>query len=118
VLIVDDDAETREAFAALAEARGLDAVGARDAPQALDYLRHGARPCLILLDLYMPGMDGFAFRRQQLEDTALATIPTAIVSGGGPADEVAARSLGIVTFLRKPVDAGALLRLLAEYCDA
>jgi CheY-like chemotaxis protein len=116
VLFVEDHDETREVFVALADAYGFEVVGAPGGREALDYLRQGARPCLILLDLHMPGMDGFAFRRQQMHDATIADIPVAVLTGGGAHDEAAAAPLGFVGFLRKPVEVSALLRLLDSYC--
>ena len=116
VLLVDDNDDLREAFVLLAAAMELDAVAYGNAPDALDALRGGLRPCLILLDLAMPEMDGFAFRREQLKDPELACIPVAVVSGVGTLVESEARSLGLTTFLRKPVDISELRRLFADHC--
>jgi len=117
VLVVEDDADTREAFIALAEMVGLGAVGAPNGAEALDRLQHGLRPCLIVLDIAMPHMDGFAFRRAQLADEELACIPVAVMSGGGWAMERDARNLGLSKFLRKPVEPEELLRLFTSHCD-
>src|SRR5262245_59771290 len=75
ILVVDDDRGVREAMEALLLAEGLEAVGAEDGQDALDRLRAGLRPCIILLDLMMPKIDGFAFRHAQRADPALADIP-------------------------------------------
>ena len=92
VLLIEDDMDTRDAVEAFAEAAGFDVVAHHDAAMALNYLKGASHTCLILLDLYMPGMDGFAFRRAQLADPALADIPTVILSGGSLVDEKAARA--------------------------
>src|SRR5690349_21118171 len=102
VLMVDDDHDTREAFATIARIMGLDATTARNGRAALELLRGGLRPCVIVLDMAMPEIDGFAFRRTQLADPALADIPVVVMTGGGWATETDARKLGLTTFLRKP----------------
>jgi len=118
VLLVDDNDDLREAFVLLAAAMNLDAVAHGSAPDALKALQQGLRPCLILLDLAMPEMDGFAFRREQLKDPELACIPTAIVSGVGTLRQSEARSLGLTTFLRKPVDLSEVRQLFVEHCGS
>lgn len=118
VLLVEDDHGTREAFAAVAHALGLDAVVATDGREALDELRGGLRPCLIVLDIALPIMDGFAFRRAQLADPEIADIPVAVMSGGGWATEVDARKLGLTVFLRKPVELDQLVKVFTDHCVA
>ena len=104
VLLVEDDADTRDAFMAFADTKGLGVVTAANGHAALWHLREGLRPCVILLDMQMPNMDGLAFQRVQLMDPALAGIPVVVVTGGGAAIEAKARELGLTQFLRKPVD--------------
>lgn len=116
VLLVEDDHDTREAFAALAEALGLDAVVASNGREALDQLRTGLRPCVIMLDMALPVMDGFAFRREQLADSTIADIPVVVMSGGGWATEADARKLGLTVFLRKPVDSDELVKAFSDHC--
>ena len=118
VLVVEDDYETRDAFMELARLHDLDAVGAENGREALAHLHRGLRPCLIVLDLAMPEMDGFEFRRAQLADPAMARIPVAVMSGGGWAVEADARKLGLAHFLRKPVEVDQLLRAFEDHCDA
>ena len=116
VLLVDDNDDLREAFVLLAAAMELDAVAHGTAPEALEALRRGLRPCLILLDLAMPEMDGFAFRREQLKHPELACIPVAVVSGLGTVLQPEAQALGLTTFLRKPVDVSELRTLFVQHC--
>ena len=117
VLLIEDYADTREAFLLIAEMASLDLVAVASGGGALARLRDGLRPCLILLDMNMPGMDGLAFRREQLADPALAGIPVVAMSGGGTTVEMEARALGITTFLRKPVRVAEVLSLFAEFCS-
>jgi CheY-like chemotaxis protein len=111
VLVVDDDDDTRVMFKSLLEMHGYVVAVARHGREALELLR-GERPCAILLDLMMPVMDGFEFRRRQLEYPApIASIPVICVS----AVASQARSLGIPC-LSKPVDLGELLDTVQAYC--
>jgi len=117
VLLVEDDYDTREAFTLLIEGMGISVVAAANGREALAALHADARPCVIILDIAMPEMDGFTFRRAQLADPALADIPVAVVSGAGWAVEREGRSLGITTFLRKPIEPDALLGALRDRCN-
>ena len=118
VLITEDDADTREALIELARQVGLDAVGVASGVEALAVLQRGLRPCLILLDLVMSDLDGFAFRRAQLADPTIADIPIVVVSGGGLEVERGARQLGLNRFLRKPLVLEELARLFTDHCHA
>ena len=117
VLLVEDHADTRDAFIAAAGAKGLEVVTAANGHAALWHLREGLRPCLILLDIQMPDMDGLVFRRQQLANPAFAGIPVVVVSGGGATVEAKAAELGLTRFLRKPVDPVQVLGLFEMYCS-
>jgi len=117
VLIVEDDHSTREAFLELARIIGVEPIGARNGREALTHLRGGLRPCLIVLDIAMPEMDGFAFRREQLGDPALADIPVVVMTGGGWDVETDARKLGLTVFLGKPVDPYRLVEVLSGHCQ-
>ena len=118
LLFVEDDYTTREFLMALARSVGLEAVACDNGRSALDMLRRGFRPCLIVLDVAMPDMDGFAFRREQMADPALRCIAVAIMSGGGWAAEADARMLGPAVFLHKPVDPERLLKAFEDHCGA
>jgi CheY-like chemotaxis protein len=112
VLVVEDDLDIREVMRMVLEASGYQVLEAGDGAEALVVAR-AHRPRLILLDLMMPGMDGFQFRESQLRDPAIAAIPVVIVSGGGAVPEKAAE-LGAAGYLVKPTD---LQRLLAVMRD-
>src|SRR4026207_1825490 len=80
VLIVDDDARIRALMARLLETSGYSAVEAAHGKEARGLMRR-RRPCVILLDLQMPIMDGWEFRRQQLADPELADVPVICLNG-------------------------------------
>ena len=115
ILLADDDVHVRDAIAAVFKMEGMDVSTAADGREALYVLRTEPRPCLILLDLDMPGMDGFEFRRRQLLWPAMATIPVVVVSGQPEAKE-ATGALKARAVLAKPVKVECLLRVVEGHC--
>jgi CheY-like chemotaxis protein len=115
VLVVEDDTDIREEMAALLEGEGYKVAQARNGKDALDLLKQLPPPCVILLDLMMPVMNGWDFRVQQLADPTLKEIPTVIVSGAARAPEEA-RSLGANACLQKPFELEPLLEVVDQYC--
>jgi CheY-like chemotaxis protein len=115
VLVVEDDAEVRDTMVTLLEHEGYRAVGAANGQEAFALIRSGIRPCLILLDLGMPVMDGREFRATQLRDEKLAIIPVVVFSARPDAEEIAT-SISAVAALKKPVRFEHLRRLLREHC--
>lgn len=83
VLLVDDDADIRETMAYLLDANGWDVATATDGEEALRWLHEHPEPCVIILDLMMPGMNGFEFRQRQLGDPEVANLPTIVLTGAG-----------------------------------
>ncbi len=116
LLLVDDDRDFRETTAAVLKAAGYHAVGAHDGRAALGFLQRGFRPCIILLDLAMPEMDGFVFRRRQLADPRIAGIPVFVVSAGNDVTETDAWRAGMDVFYRKPVDIRAVVADIEKHC--
>lgn len=81
VLVVEDDVDTRLALVQILTISGYLVATAGDGAQALDYLvRSGGSACLVLLDLHMPGMDGFAFLRAKDGLPELRDIPVVVYS--------------------------------------
>lgn len=120
VLIVEDDADTREMLATLLATRGFHAVAAEDGLEALHLLRTVRRrapnvPCLVLLDLKMPRLGGHEFRRAQLGDPTVAAVPVAVMSGATDLEQ-RAQALGAVATLAKPIDFDRLLAIVDRYC--
>jgi CheY-like chemotaxis protein len=114
ILLVEDDTDIREEMAALLQSEGYRVAQARNGRDALDQLKQ-IEPCIILLDLMMPVMNGWDFRAEQLADPALKGIPTVIVSGAAQAAQEA-RSLQATAFLQKPFDFEPLLDVISQYC--
>jgi CheY-like chemotaxis protein len=120
ILIVEDDRETREMLSALLAMEGFHAVAAEDGLEALHLLRtvrHRAPevPCLILLDLKMPRLGGNEFRRAQLGDPTVASVPVAVMSGATDL-EARAQALGAVAIVSKPIDCDVLMEVVRRYC--
>jgi CheY-like chemotaxis protein len=115
VLLVDDHEEARDALAMLLKNEGFAVREASDGQEALDALYDGPRPCLVVLDLMMPGMDGWEFRRRQLRSPQFARIPTVVLSGHANLS-AAATGLSTHEVLAKPVVLGRLLELVRDYC--
>jgi DNA-binding NtrC family response regulator len=112
VLIVDDQRDTSEGLQLLLELQGYDQVRvAAIGTQALAFLQADYAPCVILLDMIMPGMDGAHFLAAKAADPALAAIPVIAVSGSG--DTAPA---GAAVSMLKPVDFDRLLALVAKHC--
>ena len=117
VLVVDDDKNVCELIKTALASGGYSSVVAGNGREALDYLKKAARrPGLILLDLMMPEMTGWEFRRLQQQDPAIADIPVAIITGLPGVDDKAA-SIGVVDVLYKPSKVETLHDLVSRFCD-
>lgn len=118
VLVVDDDADIRDTVVEALQDEGCAAVGASDGRAALAILEEppsGRRACLILLDLMMPGMDGWSFRREQLARPSLAAIPLVVISAFHDAPMEGA-ALGAAAVLTKPLRVDDIVGLARRYC--
>ena len=116
VLVVEDDPTIREVLVEVLGEHGYDAVGASNGREALDTLAASSdRPCVILLDLMMPVMDGRSFREQQLQSPDLSGIPVIVISAH--LDHTVANDLNAAAYLRKPVKLAEVLRSVRTYCD-
>ena len=112
VLIVDDDEDVRESLKEAVELIGREVETAPDGAAALEALAHLVRPCLILLDLVMPRMDGWRFLAKLRADAQLADIPVVVVSahaGTHPPE-------GADGLLSKPLDLGDLSQTVLAHC--
>jgi len=116
VLVVEDDRDSRELLGEMLELSGYRPLLAADGLEALRLLGR-ERPCVILLDLMMPRMDGCAFRQAQLAVEALRAIPVVVVSAD-PNAERKARDIEAAACLGKPVDPDDVLALVQQYCES
>ena len=113
VFIVEDDVDTREMLGRFLELEGYHVESAANGKLALERLDAGMPACVILLDLMMPVMDGWQFRREQARHAALADIPVIIVSAAGR-DRI--QQIDADAYLLKPVDLDELLAQVTQYC--
>lgn len=112
ILIVEDDDDIRNALTDLLEDEGYHTEAAINGKDALEKLEEIPKPCLVLLDMMMPIMNGRQFLDEVMRDSHLAPIPVLIVSA--VADKT--NTEGSVGFLKKPIDIDVVLNLVAQYC--
>ncbi len=118
ILVVEDDTDLRRSLAEVLEDEGCQVACARDGEEALQHLASSDPPAAILLDLTMPGMDGWTFRSRQRSDPRLSRIPTVVISAAFAGDASGVSSLAPDAFLPKPFDLGNLLDVLHRVCRA
>jgi CheY-like chemotaxis protein len=113
ILVVDDDPDIREALCELLEDEGYHAASASNGQEALIYLSSKERPCMILLDLMMPVMDGWEFRRRQQNDPRWSEIPVVVITAAG---KHGAGSIAAECILPKPLRVESVLEAIEQYC--
>jgi CheY-like chemotaxis protein len=112
ILVVEDDADLRAAVADILEDEGFHVHVAENGQDALVELDHmGQRPCLVLLDLMMPVMDGFTFMERLRADPGLSQVPVVVCSASVREPPEGARAM-----LRKPFEIPALVDAVSGYC--
>jgi len=110
VLVVDDDRYIVEGLSDLLESEGYKVATATNGLDALDQLRRGLRPSVIVLDLMMPTMDGWGFRQEQMKDAELKEIPVVVMTAAGVSEGSVKTKFGDIEFLPKPSNDKAFLR--------
>ncbi|MFT3771332.1 MAG: response regulator [Minicystis sp.] len=110
-MVVEDDEDIRRSLTELLEDEGYSVLVAQDGARALEVLEKGARPCLMLVDLLMPVMDGVELIQRLRGSQELAKIPVVVVS----AASAIAPPEGM-RILRKPVGCEDVLREVERYC--
>lgn len=111
ILIVEDDADTRELMHDILVEEGYVVMTAKNGKEALAKLEYMTRPCLILLDMAMPIMSGAEFCRELRLRGLTQHVPVVLTAGVGEVRCAEAREV-----LRKPVSLDALLRAIHQHC--
>lgn len=113
ILIVDDDEEFRKALVEIVRREGFRVETATSGMEALDKLRWGLRPCVVLLDMQMAVMTGWDFRAEQGRDATLAAVPVIAMTAGYWKE----RDIGdYAARIAKPIDVSELKATLGKYC--
>ena len=108
VLVADDKPTGRELVRTVLENSGYEVFEASDGIEALDSA-HRIHPDLIILDLHMPGLDGFGVIKELRLDTQFATVPVvALTASAMQGDRQRALSAGFTGYITKPVSLKAL----------
>ncbi|HVI95967.1 MAG TPA: response regulator transcription factor [Anaeromyxobacter sp.] len=111
VLVVDDENDIREAVAEVLSDEGYVVHGARDGAEALRTAR-AVHPSIVLLDLMMPGMNGWEFRAAQKDDPDIQDIPVVVLSALGRVSGMDAAG-----FIQKPFDLEELLSVIRAHAQ-
>jgi CheY-like chemotaxis protein len=115
VLVVDDDPNLVRLMSRFLTLEGFAPVPASNGAEALIYLRGGGSASVILLDLRMPVMDGWEFRREQREDPVLAGIPIVVLSG---VEADAFQDMNPAASFHKPVSFSEVVGVVRRLCEA
>ncbi len=117
ILIVEDDPDVAMSMGDVLESEGYRIAIAGNGSEAIDELKKGTRPDLILLDMMMPVMDGWKFREEQRRLPEVDAIPVVTVTADGDARGKAA-SVQAAAHLSKPVTIDGLLDVVERLCGA
>ncbi len=116
VMVVEDDRDVRESLAEVLSDSDYRSLQAANGQEAMDRLRASPdRPCVILLDIMMPVMDGLQFRALQCEDPQLRSIPVVVLTAHANILEAASR-MRADACLKKPVQLDDLLEAVGRFC--
>lgn len=110
ILVVDDDAAATDSLIDILSDGGYTVATARNGKEALERLRSAPLPRLIILDLFMPEMDGWEFRRAQLKDAKLRDIPVVVMTGASVYAGIDANVI-----VHKPLDVERFVSLVERY---
>ena len=115
ILVVDDDPDIRDSLREVLEDEGYAVNCVSNGREALDYLKSKQpRPCVILLDLMMPVMDGWQFRREQKQDPEIADIPLVVITATGKRPVL----IDAAELVMKPLDLNRLFEAIERYCGS
>jgi CheY-like chemotaxis protein len=115
IFIIEDDKSIRENLQELLETAGYSVETASNGREALNKLSVSSQlPSLIILDLMMPIMDGYQFRKEQEIDPKLSLIPVVITTAGGNIESKVFR-LGAKAYFKKPFDIDDVLNTVKRF---
>jgi DNA-binding response OmpR family regulator len=114
VLVIEDDPSTRQLLATCLQLEGFPVTTASNGAEGLERMKQ-EHPCLVLLDLMMPIMNGEQFRAAQLEDRGLADVPIVCISAMHDAER-RARLLHAIACISKPFDLDQIVRVVRCRC--
>jgi CheY-like chemotaxis protein len=115
ILLIEDEGDQRETLAWALEDEGYEVLQAADGRAGLAYLQAGRRPAVILLDMHMPGMDGWRFSEELRADPGLAHIPVIAVSAAVTKDPLSPHYADVSAIVAKPLDFDELIAKLHRY---
>ena len=110
ILIIDDDETVRTALIEVLEKEHYTVFTASNGQEGIEVLEKIPKPCLILLDLMMPIMDGWEFLDFREHDRLISKIPVVVIS----AFSEQAKKLKVEAFIKKPIDLNILLETLKK----
>lgn len=111
ILVIEDDAYSRDALASLLAAEGCEAQSASDGESGLEKA-HESHPDIIILDLNLPGIDGRQVIEMIRNDSTLKSVPILIVTGDEDERARDAVGVGADAYLTKPVEFDDLIRAI------
>jgi CheY-like chemotaxis protein len=111
IVLVEDDEGIRDTMAALLEDEGYVVLQATNGVDGLERMRQADGLCLVLLDLWMPLMNGWQLLAEMKADPALAPVPVVVISAAGEQPP----PMGAAAFLRKPVRLETLLEAISTH---
>ena len=114
VLIVEDDQDVRQALGLLLIDEGYNVLSAGNGLEALNLLKGNTAPCLIVLDLMMPVMDGWTFLAQRAIDPAPLAVPVVVVTAHLPVP--GEPQLEVASTIQKAINVSAFLDVVNAYC--
>jgi CheY-like chemotaxis protein len=112
VLVIEDDVDVREVLRDTLTDEGYKVVTAENGAEGLAQLRGIREPCVVLLDLLMPVMNGWEFRTRQLADPRLSQVPVIVMTATTNIPEA---KIQADAFLQKPVDLDLLLETVSQH---
>jgi CheY-like chemotaxis protein len=111
ILLIEDNSDAREALRALLELDGYEVHAAAEGVEGLDLARTKA-PEVALIDIGLPGFDGYEVARRMIALPSRAPVMIALTGYSEPEDRQRAKDAGFAAHLVKPVDPDELTRLL------